>query len=155
MATKSNRNRADEILRMVRDDVGPLKRPLAEAALSLRLRRIREQYTESIEHLFDLLPAAWALDDGEFEELLQVPPGWLKSYRMHEVKPNEHAWERLQRLFAFHQAMRLVVRPGGYSQWLRRPWQPKSLIGRRSPLQAILEDGDSALDLIGQLCRTQ
>jgi hypothetical protein len=155
MAIEGNRNYADDIIQMIQDDTNSVIRPRAESALGLRFRRIREQYRKSIEHLFDLLPAAWDLEDREFEQLLQVPPGWLAAYRNHELKPNEDVWGRLQRLFALYEAMRMAVRPRGYSEWLRQPWRSDSPIGPRSPLKAILEDGDSALDLVEKLCRTQ
>lgn len=105
------------------------------------------------ELLLDLLQAAWGVNDAELEQLLGLPEHWLSLHRNHEVAigPAENAG--LQKLLAVHEALRLVVRPGGYSDWLRRHWTPDSSIGKRTPLQVMLDDGDIGIAKIQSLCR--
>jgi hypothetical protein len=106
------------------------------------------------ELLLDLLQAAWGVDDVELEQLLGLSKHWLASHRNHDVAigPAEHAG--LQKLLGLHEALRLVVRPAGYSEWLRRSWRAESPISGRTPLQVMLEDGDDGIALIQALCRS-
>lgn len=106
------------------------------------------------ELLLDLLQAAWGVDDVELEQLLGLPEHWLASHRNHEVAigPAENAG--LQKLLGLHEALRFVVRPAGYSEWLRRSWRTVSPISGRTPLQVMLEDGDDGIALIQALCRS-
>lgn len=116
---------------------------------------MRRAYWEDIEHLYEMLPIVWGLERSEFERLLRVPAGWLDAYRVHEVKPNEETWEKLCELLQLHLAMRMVVRPRGYAEWLRRTWTSESPIGAQSPLEFILNGGDEALKLLKQVCLAQ
>lgn len=93
------------------------------------------------EDLFDLLPAAWGMDDQTFEELCGLPTGWLYQWRLHERKPSENELGRVRRLHRFHRAIRLVTyAQPNYPAWWRRTWDPDSFIGRRSPLDALLQE---------------
>lgn len=80
-----------------------------------------------------------------------MPSGWLEAWRIHEAP--EVPEERVRRLMRFHDALRLVVRPGGYGEYLRRPWKDESPIGARSILQAVAEDGPAALDKVESYLR--
>lgn len=97
----------------------------------------------------DLLQAAWDLDDDRYERLLEVEPGWLRRRRNHEVdlimKPT---WVRFDKLLQLHNAVRLHSQPAKYGSYMSRRWKTESYIGERSIIQAVLEDGDDAIDRI-------
>ena len=118
-------------------------------------RIMRSQYWRDIEHLYDMLPIVWGLDASEFERLLGVPPEWLNAYRIHEVKPDDKTWEHLCQLLRVHCAMRMVVEPRGYAEWLRRPWTSESPIGAQCPLKFMLDGGDEAAKRLEQICLAQ
>ncbi len=109
------------------------------------------------ERTFDLLQAAWGLTDREFEQLLQVPAGWLAGVRIYEVHPLMEHGARLERLLKFHDAIRLVSyqSPPDYAAWWRREWRKDSPIGAKSPLSAVLELGDPAIDELEQIFKAQ
>ena len=104
--------------------------------------------------LLDLLQAAWGIDDVELEGLMGLPEHWLNSHRNHEVAIGTAEYAGLQKLLGVHEALMLVVRPAGYSEWLRRAWRTDSPISGRTPLHVMLEDGDDGIALIQALCRS-
>lgn len=118
-------------------------------------RITRRQYWNDIEHLYDMIPIVWGLEAAEFECLLGVGPGWLDAYRVHEVKPGDETWERLCELLQVHTAMRMIVKPYGYRDWLRRPWTSTSPIGATSPLTFMLKGGPAAVKRVEQILVSQ
>lgn len=155
MTSKQNRDYSKSILSRLDENAGELRPDEGFSPLASVLRIMRRKYWEDIEHLFDMLPIVWGLETVEFEQLLGVPPGWLDAYRIHEVKPDEETWDQLSQLLLLHLAMRMVVEPRGYAEWLRRPWTADSPIGAQSPLELILNGGDEALNLLKQICLAQ
>jgi hypothetical protein len=155
MTSKRNRELLEKLFSEV-DEKAPVPTSQSRYCMVTRVAEIaRRRHWEDIEHLFDMLPIVWGLESLEFERLLGVPAGWLAAYRVHEVKPDEETWERLSQLFRLHFAMRMVVQPGGYAEWLRRRWTPDSPIGAQSPLEMILDGGDEAVPLLKQICMAQ
>jgi hypothetical protein len=94
------------------------------------------------ERLFDLLPAAWGMDDPTFEQIAGLPARWLWQWRNHYRAPSDEELARVRRLMRFHDAIRLVTYGDNpdYPGWWRRCWTETSFIGKRSPLEAILRD---------------
>jgi len=110
-----------------------------------------DQDTEILETCIDLLQAAWQIEDAEFERLLEVPPGWLRAWRAHEVEDAATVADGpVRRLLRLHRALRLVVQPAQYGEYIRRPWRAGSVIGERSVLDAVLEEGEPAIERIAQ-----
>lgn len=115
----------------------------------------RRQRFASENRLFDLLPAAWGLEDEVFERLADLPPHWMSEWRDHHRSPLDEELAIARRLAAFHDVLRAVsAGVGSYARWWRQPWPAKSLIGGRAPLQAVIEDGESALLLLEAHLRT-
>lgn len=109
----------------------------------------RRQLVAAVERLFDLLPAAWGLTDEEFERVAGFPERWMWEWRNHYRSPLDEELAVARRLMSFHEVLGFIGAGGNsYSKWWRRVWRSNSIIGERSPLQAVLEDGDRALDLI-------
>lgn len=106
-----------------------------------------------LDTLIDLIQSAWQLEDDQMEQLLELAPGWLAKWRVHEAP--EFNYARVHRLVSFHDALRLHARPGRYDEYIRRVWKPESPIGARSILDALLSDGDHCMDLIAQYLRYQ
>lgn len=152
--------RPKDILRTV---LRELEQDRCAAPLALRrhnqidslLKIARDHYRNNIEHLFDMLPIVWGVDDAEFETLLSVPAGWLAAYRTHDVTPNDETWEHLQALFSLHLAMRIIVEPRGYAAWLRRPWSEESALSGRCPLDLLMSRRDEAVTQLVQICWAQ
>jgi hypothetical protein len=106
----------------------------------------KEPITEE-ERLFDLIPAAWGMDDVTFEKVAGFPEGWMWKWRNHYLAPTPEQVNRIRRLAIFHDGIRLTyTRAPDYASWWRNPWGYHSFIGDRSPLQAVLTDGDAFLD---------
>ena len=108
----------------------------------------RDEPITDEERLFDLIPAAWGMDDGTFEALARFPEGWMWKWRNHYLAPTSDQLQRIRRLARFHDSIRLTHQQSStYSEWWRRTWRSDSFIGAQSPLQAALADGDEFLDL--------
>ena len=103
------------------------------------------------EAAIDLFQAAWSLDDGVYEKLLGVDRGWLRRWRNHEidliVKP---VWERFQDLLRLHAAVRLHSAPESYGDFVSRAWETDSVLEGRSVIQAVIEDGNIAIDRVAK-----
>lgn len=113
---------------------------------------------ESVAHderLFDLLQAAWGMDDQTFQKLAGLPPRWLWQWRNHYRAPSDGELARIRRLMGFHDAIRLVTYgEPNYPSWWRRRWREDSLIGARTPLEAALSD-PAIMDLLEKYFRSQ
>lgn len=108
------------------------------------------------ERLFDLLQAAWGMDDATFEKVAGLTPKWLWQWRNHYRAPTDEELARIRRLMGFHDAIRLVTYgEPDYAGWWQRAWCEDSLIGSRSPLDAVLADGDRVLDDLERRFRSQ
>lgn len=127
-------------------------RSLAQQQLANAWRR---QLVENDEELFDLLPAAWGMDDSTFEQIAELPNGWLEQWRNHYRAPVDEDLERIRKLMSFHRALRLVTygQPD-YPRWWHRRWKEGSLIGARTPLEVILAE-PAMLDRLAQYFRAQ
>ena len=102
---------------------------------------IRRVSVEQDERLFDLLQAAWGMDDATFEQVAGLPPRWLWQWRNHHRAPSDVELEGIRRLMRFHNAIRLVTYgEPNYAAWWRRRWSEGSFIGAQSPLEAVLSD---------------
>lgn len=116
----------------------------------------RREEVAKDERLFDLLPATWGMDDHTFEKVAGLSHGWLREWRKHYRAPTDRELARIRRLMGFHEAIRLVT-PGepNYSRWWRQRWRDESRLGRRSPLQAVLAEGDHVMDDLELIFRSQ
>lgn len=93
------------------------------------------------ERLFDLLPAAWGMKDSCFEKVAGLPPRWLWQWRNHYRAPDAEELARIRRLMRFHDAISLILSEDpDYRDWWQRPWRDDSLIGNRSPYEAITQE---------------
>jgi len=107
----------------------------------------RRQRVASEERLFDLLSAAWGLEDSEFETVAGLPERWMWEWRHHYRAARDEDLAIARRLMSFHEALGLIVPPGrGYAKWWRRRWPTGSLLGERTPLEAVQDDGTTKLD---------
>lgn len=107
----------------------------------------RKEPITAEERLFDLIPAAWGMDDATFEKVAGFPEGWMWKWRNHYLAPGPEQLKRIQRLARFHDGIRLVyTRTPDYAFWWRNPRRYDSFTGGRSPLEAVLADGDAFLD---------
>ena len=118
------------------------------AAIEKRYTLTKEGRRRVLEPTLDLIQAAWDLTDSEVEELLAAPSGWLAAWRIHEAPMDMKQFETLNSLISLHEAMRLHVKPKGYSRWLRRRWKPASITEGRSPLEMMLSGGQEAIKLL-------
>jgi len=98
----------------------------------------------------DVLPAAWGLCEHQVEQLLDVPSGWLRAWRNHEVRLDAHARAALVELGLIQERMRLMATPDRYVKFWHRAWAETSPIGKRTPWQAFEEDGRQAITKINQ-----
>lgn len=116
----------------------------------------RREKVAKDERLFDLLPAAWGMDDQSFEKVAGLSHGWLREWRNHYRAPTDQELARIRRLMGFHEAIRLVT-PGepNYSRWWQRRWPVGSRLGGRSPLEAVLTEGDQVIDDLELIFRSQ
>ncbi len=106
------------------------------------------------ERLFDLIPAAWGMDDCTFEKVAGFPEGWMWKWRNHYLVPTIEQLKRIRRLAAFHDSIRLIyTRPPHYQIWWRKRWRVESLIGNQTPLEAVLADNHAFLDRAEKLFR--
>lgn len=129
---------------------------LMKLAQDMAANGVRRAQVEQDERLFDLLQAAWGMDDATFEQVAALPPRWLWQWRNHYRAPTDQELARVRRLMGFHQAIRLVTYgEPDYAGWWQRPWCEDSSIGSRSPMQAVLADGDRALDDLERRFRSQ
>lgn len=93
------------------------------------------------ERLFDLLQAAWGMDDQTFEAVAGLPERWLWQWRNHYRAPTDDDLACVRRLARFHDALRIISYDApNYAEWWSRRWREDSLIGARSPLNAIRDD---------------
>ena len=93
------------------------------------------------ERLFDLLQAAWGMDDPTFETVAGLPQRWLWQWRNHYRAPTDNELAGVRRLARFHDALRIASYDAPtYTEFWRTQWDEGSLIGARSPLEAVLED---------------
>lgn len=116
----------------------------------------RRAHVAQDERLFDLLPAAWGMDDATFEKVAGLPAKWLWQWRNHYRASTDQELARVRRLIGFHEAIRLVTYgEPNYPAWWRRKWREDSLIGGRSPLEAVLAEGDPVLDDLERCFRSQ
>lgn len=116
----------------------------------------RRKEAAADERLFDLLQAAWGMDDETFEKVARLPSKWMWQWRNHYRAPSNEELARVRRLMSFHDAIRLVTYgEPDYPAWWRRAWREDSGIGKRSPLEAVLADGDAAVDYLERCFRSQ
>lgn len=128
---------------------------MLELARHMAANGERRQRVWQDERLFDLLPAAWGMDDTTFEKVTGLPPRWLWQWRNHYRAPTDEELARVRRLMSFHEAIRLTYAAPNYAGWWRRRWHGGSLIGSKSPLEAVLEEGDAVLDVLERSFRSQ
>lgn len=108
------------------------------------------------ERLFDLLQAAWGMNDETFEKVAGLPPRWLWQWRNHYRAPSDDELARIRRLMSFHEAIRLVIYgEPNYPEWWSRRWPGDSPVGNRTPLNAVLAEGDQILDALERYFRSQ
>lgn len=118
----------------------------------LRLRHVaangaRKAKIADEERLFDLLQAAWGMDDQTFEAVAGLPDRWLWQWRNHYRSPTDDDLARVRRLARYHDALRIISYDApNYAGWWRRRWGEDSIIGARSPLEVVLEEPGSMLD---------
>jgi hypothetical protein len=98
----------------------------------------------------DVLPAAWNLTEHQLEQLLDVPPGWLRAWRNHEVRLDSQVRKALVEFGTLQERMRLIATPDRYSKFWHHAWAEGSPIGKRTPWQAFKEDGREAITKISQ-----
>ncbi|MFC7537885.1 hypothetical protein ACFQPG_10995 [Sphingomonas sp. GCM10030256] len=115
----------------------------------------RRGISEQDEQLFDLLQAAWGMDDATFEKVAGLPPRWLWQWRNHYRAPSDPELAGIRRLMRFHNAIRLVTYgEPNYAAWWRRRWSDGSFIGSQSPLDAVLSN-PAMMDRLEQYLRAQ
>jgi hypothetical protein len=96
----------------------------------------------------DILPAAWGLMECQLEDLLDLPTGWLRAWRNHEVEIDDRLKLDILELGALQRGIRALRTPEGYSGFWWHRWAAHSPIGARTPWQAFVEDGPEALAAI-------
>lgn len=125
-------------------------------ALEMIANAVRRAQAVHDERYFDLLPAAWGMDDETFEKVANLPSRWLFQWRNYYRAPSDDELARIRRLMRFHEAIRFVTYgEPNYAGWWRRRWRGDSCIGRRSPREAVLADGDSIMDTLELCFRSQ
>lgn len=116
----------------------------------LRAQSVQDEY------LFDLLPAAWGMDDATFEQVAGLSPHWLWQWRNHYRTPTNQELARIRRLMSFHEAIMLATYGArNYSAWWQKRWREGSSIGNRSPLEAVLAGGDAVINDLERYFRSQ
>lgn len=115
----------------------------------------RRQRVWQDERLFDLLPAAWGMDDPTFEKVAGLPAQWLWQWRNNNRAPTDEELACVRRLMSFHEAIRLTYAAPNYADWWRRRWHEGSRIGGRSPLEAVLAEGEAAMGVLERCFRSQ
>jgi hypothetical protein len=129
---------------------------MLKLAQDLAANGARRAQVAQDERLFDLLPAAWGMDDATFEQVAGLPAKWLWQWRNHYRAPTDQELARIRRLMSFHEAISLVAYgEANYPAWWRRKWRKDSLIGSRSPLGAVLAEGDPMMDRLECCFRSQ
>lgn len=105
--------------------------------------------------LFDLLQAAWGMDDALFEKVAGLPSRWMWQWRNHYRAPTDEELARIRHLAGFHDALRIVTygQPN-YASWWRRRWSKDSYLGEQTPLEAVLGD-PGMLDRLARYLRAQ
>lgn len=121
-----------------------------EAVLDVRHRR-RERHSLGL--FLDVLPSAWALSESQLEKLLDLPVGWLRAWRNHEVEIDDDLASDVLTLGALQSGMRLVRAPGEYGGFWHHPWRADGPIGARTPWRAFEEDGWQAVEAIMEYLR--
>jgi hypothetical protein len=95
------------------------------------------------------------MDSATFEKVAGLPPGWLWQWRNHYRAPSDAELARVRRLAGFHDGIRIVTYgEPDYPSWWRRRWTKGSFIGKRSPLEAVLQNPDM-MDRLEQYLRAQ
>lgn len=125
--------------------------PTDPLGLRFEVNGAEREFAKDLESCLDLIPAAWDMDDETFERILGVEPGYLQSWRHHEVGVSASVLKQLRRVLIFHETLRLHVRPRGYAAWWHRRWAEGSAIGARSPLQVWQDEGWDGLNFIKQV----
>lgn len=122
-----------------------------QAANALRRRIVAQE-----EKLFDLLQAAWGVDDPTFEAVAALPNRWLWQWRNHYRAPTDAELARIRRLMSFHEAIRLVTYgEPNYANWWRHQRHGYGFSDPLSPLEIIKAGGDAAMDDLETLFRSQ
>ena len=134
--------------------VGEL-RQLQELATQQTANASRRTSVADDARLFDLLQAAWGMDDATFEKVAGLPSLWMWQWRNHYRAPSNEELSRIRHLAGFHDVLRIVTygQPN-YASWWRRRWSKDSFIGEQTPLQAVLDD-PSMLDELARYLRAQ
>lgn len=122
--------------------------PTDPLGLRFEVNGAERELAKDLESCLDLIPAAWDMDDETFEQILGAEPGYLQSWRHHEVPVTATIRQQLRRVLIFHEVLRLHVRPRGYATWWHRSWAEGSAIGKRTPLQVWQQEGWDGLNLI-------
>jgi hypothetical protein len=117
---------------------------------AIKDRRADLSDDEMLGLFLDVLPAAWGFSEADFEKLLELPRGWLRAWRNHEVAIDDELALEIRELGALQRRLRLLRTPDGYSRFWHHRWSAHSPIGARTPWQAFCDDGPSALALIRQ-----
>lgn len=134
---------------------GDLK-ALMKLAQDMAANEARRTQVSQDERLFDLLQAAWGMDDATFEKVAGLPAKWMWQWRNHYRAPTDQELARMRRLMSFHDAIRLVTYgEPNYPGWWRRQWRDDSFMGAQSPLEAILTGGDRVMDDLERCFRSQ
>lgn len=101
--------------------------------------------SEALALFLDVLPSAWGLTERQIEQLLLVPPGWLRAWHNHEVGLDRTVRTRIWQLGLLQKRMGLISTPEDYATFWHRAWADTSPLGNRSPWQAFEQEGDAAI----------
>lgn len=106
-----------------------------------------DRYSErkALALFLDVLPAAWALTEAQFERLLEVSPGWHRAWRNHEIAIDDAVASRIWDLGALQDRIGLLHTPESYAEFWHHRWAAESPIGNRSPWEAFEDEGAAGL----------
>lgn len=62
-------------------------RPASGSQMTVDSTQPRTEPITDEERLFDLIPAAWRMDDCTFEKVAGLPEGWMWKWRNHYLAP--------------------------------------------------------------------
>lgn len=94
-----------------------------------------------------LLASAWDWGKEEAARAVGMTPVQIDRFKTEPGVPADIA-ETIARLFRLQYHLWSTRPFGDYAGWWRRPWDVSSPIGARSPLEAVIADGRSAIDRI-------